>query len=248
MDGGEALDCCEPHGRQYLIDHRLPIDQGKTLDQRHIVQIIVKERSADVSQRLGHSRTALFFELLQHGLQLFFAASGLVRFDQLLDMDLIAAVELLIALLLIIARDLQPQMTAAGMNDQVQRAVLILIHLDKMVAAAQGADGAAGSAQIDSFGTAQRREVDGFIVWMQRLTNGKTRWYPLTDDLIQRFQIQRLLCQPHGLHTTADVHTHQIGHHFIGDGHGRSDGAALAGVHIGHDADLAASRKSLVAQ
>ena len=51
-----------------------------------------------------------------------------------------------------------------------------------------------------------------------------------------------------GLHAAPDVHTHQIGHNLVADGHGGADGTALAGVNVGHEPDAAARRKFLIAQ
>lgn len=54
----------------------------------------------------------------------------------------------------------------------------------------------------------------------------------LIDQLIQFLQLQMGLPDAYRLHPAADVHPHQIGYHFVGDGHGGANGAARSGVNI----------------
>ena len=53
--------------------------------------------------------------------------------------------------------------------------------------------------------------------------------------------------QVHSIHAAADIHAHDVGYGLVLHGHGGADGAALAGVHVRHDADAAAFGEVIVA-
>ena len=68
------------------------------------------------------------------------------------------------------------------------------------------------------------------------------------NEAVQLRQIQPFVFQFHGFHAATNVHTHQVGHDLVCNGHGRADGTACAGVHIGHDTDSAALGEWLLHQ
>ena len=134
------------------------------------------------------------------------------------------------------------------MDHNIQAALVVAVHLDEVVAAAQGADALFRPQQIDVFCAAQLPQVDLAAVSVRLFPDGKAGGDLFIDQLVQLLQFQTPLPDADGLHAAADVHPHQIGHHLVGDGHGGADGAALAGVDIGHQPDAAARGKFLIAQ
>ncbi len=66
----------------------------------------------------------------------------------------------LVARLLIVAGHLHTQMAAAGVDHDVEIPLVVLIHLDEVVSAAQSADAPFRPQQIHMAGTAQLVQVD----------------------------------------------------------------------------------------
>ena len=64
---------------------------------------------------------------------------------------------------------------------------------------------------------------------------------------VQLLHVDLLPGETDGIHPAADVHAHHVGDGLVADGHGGADGAALAGVYVGHDADAAALGERIVA-
>ena len=65
--------------------------------------------------------------------------------------------------------------------------------------------------------------------------------------LVQMFKVDRRLKQANRVHAAANVHAHNVGHSLVMNGHRRSDGTALTGMHVGHDPDLATLGEGIVA-
>ena len=83
---------------------------------------------------------------------------------------------------------------------------------------------------------------------MRCLPHGKSGRHLRTDELVELLGLDVCFLQECRFHAAADIDAHQIRDELIGDSHGRADGAAGSGVDIGHDADLRALRKGLIAQ
>ena len=132
------------------------------------------------------------------------------------------------------------------MDDQIQRPLIVPVHLDEVVAAAQGADGVAGPVLVDLAEAAQRAQIGLGLVGVGVLPYLHPRGDVGTDKAVQALQIQRLLVQNGGLHAAADIHAHHVGHHLVMEGHGGADGAALARVGVGHHPDTAVDQIILV--
>ena len=65
---------------------------------------------------------------------------------------------------LIILRDLQAKIPAAGVNDKVEIIFLVPVHFDEMVSAAQSADALERAPGVDASEALQLGEVDPFAV------------------------------------------------------------------------------------
>ena len=133
------------------------------------------------------------------------------------------------------------------MDDQVKRPLVVPVHLDEVVAAAQGADGVAGPVLVDLAKAAKRAQIDLLLVGVGMLPNLHSRRDIGADETVQGLQIQGFIVQDGGLHAAADVHAYHVGYHLVVEGHGGADGAALARVGVGHHPDAAAGQKVLVA-
>ena len=189
----------------------------------------------------------LFFEGGYCGLDLLKASLRLERFDELPDLVACAAPQCHSALFLIVIGDLNAQMAAAGMNDDINIARIGTIRLDKMVAAAQRADAFFRPLQIDVRRAAKRAQVDGRAVFVGGPAHFPSAGDRAADQRIQLFRIDLPLCDPDGFHAAADIHTHHTGNHLIRNGHGRPDGTAFSRVNVRHDADFAVPKRFFVA-
>ena len=134
------------------------------------------------------------------------------------------------------------------MDHDVEIPLVVLIHLDEVVSAAQSADAPFRPQQIHMAGTAQLVQVDLIEIAVGLVPDREAGGDPLIDQLVQLLKLQPSLPDAGGLHAAANVHAHQIGHRPVGDGHGSADGTALARVDVGHEPDAAAHREFLIAQ
>ena len=65
----------------------------------------------------------------------------------------------------------------------------------------------------------------------------------VANKAVQFGQVDALILELHGEHAAADVDTYDIGDDFVGNRHRRSNDTTLAGVDIGHDANLTTSTR-----
>ena len=248
VDGGELLLHMELHAFDDLVHHSLPIEHGEVLDDLHVVDILLKQFPGHIGQ--GFRDTGLFevFQLLQFFLDFLLPALCLHLSHQRLQGGIVGTVEHLVARLLIVGGHLYAQMTAAGVNHDVEIPFVVLVHLNEMVPATQGADALFCPEQVHMAGTAQFAQVDLIEIAVGLIPYGEAGGDLLIDQLVQFLKLQPSLPDAGGLHAAPNVHTHQIGYHPIGDGHRRADGAACPGVDVGHEPDTAAGREFLIAQ
>ena len=134
------------------------------------------------------------------------------------------------------------------MHDQIEITRVVPIHLDEMIAAAQGADAEPPPFRIHLRQAAQF--VDGGTPRqpMRRSANTIAAGNMGPDDMVQQNKIQIRPLQRMHQHAAADVHADKIGDYLVGDRHSGADGATGAGMRIRHDADAAAAYEFLVAQ
>ena len=134
------------------------------------------------------------------------------------------------------------------MDHHVELTLIVPVHLDEVVAAPQSADALFRPEQVHMAGAAQLLQVDLVQIAVGLGAYVKAGGDLFIDQLIQLLQLHVALPDADGLHAAADVHPHQVGHYFVGDGHGGADGAARPGVYVRHEADAAARGKLLVAK
>ena len=248
VDGSELLLHMEFHALDDLVHHGLPVEHGEVLDDLHIVDILLKQFSRHISESLGDVGLLDVFQFLQFFLDLLLPALCLHLGHQRLQGGIISTVEYLIARLLVIAGHLYTQVTAAGVDHDVEISLVVLVHLDEVVPTAQRTDAFFCPEEIHMAGTAQFAQVDLIEVAVGLIPDGEAGGDFFINQLVQLLKLQPPLPDAGGLHAAPDVHTHQIGHRPIDDGHGGADGTALAGVNVGHEPDAAARRKFLIAQ
>ena len=146
--------------------------------------------------------------------------------------------------MLVILRDLFAKVTASGMDDQVQCPIGCAIHLDEVVAAAKGAKAALQALGVLQFPVAAKGlQIEGLLATLPNVHPGRN----IMRRLVQMFKVDLRLKQANSVHAAANVHAHNVGHGLVMNGHRRSDGTALTGMHVGHDPDLAALGEGIVA-
>ena len=248
VDGGELLLHMELHAFDDLVHHGLPVEHGEVLDDLHVVDILLKQLSGHIGQGLGDVGLLEVFQFLQFFLDLLLPALRFHSGNQRLDGGIVSAVEHLIARLLVIAGHLHTQVTAAGVNHDVEISLVVLVHLNEVVPTTQRTDAFFRPEEIHMAGTAQLTQVDLIEVAVGLIPDGEAGGDLFINQLVQLLKLQPPLPDAGGLHAAPDVHTHQIGHHLVGDGHGGADSTARPGVNVGHEPDAATRRKFLIAQ
>ena len=249
VDGGELFRRGQPQTGEDDVGHGPAIEHGEALHDAHIVDVVLEQLPFHPGQVAGYGGGLfpLLLQLFDGIVDLFMAALGLQFFDGLIDLEAGAAGKRAVALVLVVFADLLAQIAAAGVDHQEQLAPVVSVQFDEVVAAAQGADTAAGPEQVHERRAAQLVQVDLRVIGVVFPADLLPAGYQAADQVVQGVEVDMAFLQPHGLHAAADVHAHHTGHYFVADGHGGADGAAHAGVYVGHDADAAAGEGLLVA-
>ena len=131
------------------------------------------------------------------------------------------------------------------MDHQVVGAVRRVVHLDEVVAAAQGAQTPLQPLAVFQVPVApKRRQVEVLLPTVPHPFSGGDE----VSDLVQLGQVKLHMAQLHGVHAAADVHAHQVGDRLVRDGHGGADGAALTRMDVRHDPNAAPGGEFAVAQ
>ena len=241
VDGLEGLQSGPTAGVQDDLGHLLAVALGELLADIHVVEIILHEgavEEAEVAGEGGVLGLELLLQSLQGGLDLTAAALGLIGGNDLLpllEVFLLAHIQVHGDLLVVFCH-LGAEIAAARVDDEVLPSRLVGVHLDEVVAAAQGAQGALqalGVLQLTV--TAQAGEVKALLPTLPDVS-------PAGDGVggrVQLFKVDLDLTEVDGVHPASDIHPHHGGDDLIGNGHGGADGTALARVDVGHDADLA---------
>ena len=87
--------------------------------------------------------------------------------------SIVSAVEHLIARLLVIAGHLHTQVTAAGVNHDVEISLVVLVHLNEVVPTTQRTDAFFRPEEIHMAGTAQLTQVDLIEVAVGLIPDGE---------------------------------------------------------------------------
>ena len=247
VDGSKLFDLSQPHTAQDHIGHGLAVEHGKALCDAHVVDVIFKQLSFYISEILGDSDGMLPAQFIDGALDLLPAACGTVFGNQLIDLVTGAAPHSKAALILVVLADLGAEMPTAGVDYEIQFTILAAVDFYKMVAAAQRTDAALRALNGNIGRAAQPVKVDLTVERVLVLADILPAGDLFTDKRIESGKVDLLFGQPHSLHAAADVYANHAGNDFIPDRHGRADGAALSGVYVRHDTDLAAGKRLLVA-
>ena len=130
------------------------------------------------------------------------------------------------------------------MNNQILCAVSGPVNLNKMVPAAQCAKTALQTLCVfQTAVTAQIRQVETLLPPLPDIHSGRNKM----RGGIHLLHIHLNLSQIDRVHPAANIDAHYIGHGFVCNCHGGTDGAALPGVDIRHNADTASRRELIVA-
>lgn len=106
-----------------------------------------------------------------------------------------------------------------------------------MIAAAQSSDTLTGPLYVYMIGTIELFQRNFCLTCQRNPSDFYAAGNFLPDDFVQLLKMQLFLPQSDGFHPAADIHSHHIGDDTILNGHGCTDGAALACMDIRHNAD-----------
>ena len=164
------------------------------------------------------------------------------------DPGLLPAADIRVRLVLIVFRDLQAQIAAACVDDEIEVFLVDTVDLDEMVAAAQRAEALLRPAGIDLFEAEELLYVDAPVAPVGAFSDVAPVGDVLRYERIELGEVYALFLKPHHVHAAADIDADEVGYDEIAHGHGSSDGAALARVNVRHDADLRSRRERLIAK
>ena len=183
---------------------------------------------------------------LQYCLNLFLTAIRFQLFNSRLNLFMAIRGQCLESSFLIEVGDFQTQMAAAGVDNDIDVPIIVLVRLNKMIASAQSANAMIGTVSIDLLCAAQLRQINFFCVTMQGGTDCKARRNALADNLIQLLRFDVGLFQADGFHAASNINANKVGANLILDRHGGSDGAASTGMNVRHHTNLTALDIGLV--
>lgn len=144
-------------------------------------------------------------------------------------------------------RDLQAEIAAAGVDDEIEVLLVVAVDLDEMVAAAERAEALLCPSGIDLFDADKLVNVDAPVAAVGTLPDVAPVGDVLPDERIELGEVYALLGKPDYVHAAADIDAHEIGHDEIADGHCCANGAALARVNIRHNPDFRSRGELLIA-
>ena len=164
------------------------------------------------------------------------------------DPGLLPAAGIRVRLVLIVLRDLQAEIAASCVDDEIEVLLVVTVDLDEMIAAAQRAQTLLRAACVDLLEAEKLLYVDAPVAAVGAFAHVAPMGDVFRDERIELGQVYALLLKPDNVHAAADIDAHEIGYDEIAHGHRSPDGAALARVNVRHDADLRARRERLIAE
>ena len=245
MDGGEAVFHIQAQAFNQGVDHGVAIELGEALHQAHVVQVVLEVGTGNIGQGLRNQVLVFGAEVRDERLDFLPAPGGFELGDGGIKRLTAFLGEVAPGECLVILGDFEPRVATAGVDDEIEVAVIVAVDLDEVVAAAERADAADGAGHRHGLGAPERPQVELLHVRVGRIADAKAGGDGFLDEGIKGGQVEVALAQADGLHATPDVHAHQIGDDFVGDGHGGTDGAPRAGMDI---RNLAAGDEGLVAE
>ena len=248
VDGLECLACREPRPFEENTCDDLAVSPCEVLADLDVVQV-VREVAAVEEGEVGGNLRLLCLEstvqLLECLLQFAAPPLRLVAADEFVTRteQFVLTVREVNCDVLVVFGDLLAEIAAAGVDDEVVRAVRAAVNLDEVIAAAECAKAACDALRILEGAVAtQLREVKSLLPPVPEIA-------PRRDEvrrLIEAFEIDLPLSEVNRIHPTADVDTDEVWDDLVPHGHRRADRAALAPVDIGHDADARPLRELVV--
>ena len=237
----------QPYPLQQDLRDFLPVPSGKLLADLHVMKIILQKASIEIAQILRHGGLPLLpGNGLQSALDFLFPILLLIGAYNLVPLQKIGLLALvqIHRQLLIQLRHLLAQIPAPGVDHQIFDPVPGLVHFDEMVSAPQCSKTALQPFRILQAAVAAKLLQVEFL--LPAFPDMHARRH-IMSCLVKPFKIDFHISQPHRIHPAADVHSHDIGHRFVRDGHGSADGASLPCMNVGHDPDFAALSEFVIA-
>ena len=134
------------------------------------------------------------------------------------------------------------------MDDQPICSIIVLIHLDEVVASAQRTNGTKDFILLDMPQAAQFFQFRLLRKPVWDRSDSPSGRDLLPNQLVQLLKLQPFRTEFQRRHAAPNIDTHQARGHPVPDGHSGSNGTALPGVDIGHDPNGAANGNRASAQ
>ena len=199
----------QPQLFQNDLHHGFPVEIRELLGNFHIVEVLIKIPLFYPDQFRRELRNCP--PLIQNGLNFPLTSLAFISAINSLVRAGGFSIERLLPLILIVFGNLHAKMTTSGVHHQIERAGAVLIHFDKVVAAAQSSDTLAGPLYVYMIGTIELFQRNFCLTCQWKPSDFHTAWNFLPDDFVQLLKMQLFLLQPDGFHPTADIHSHHIG-------------------------------------
>ena len=130
------------------------------------------------------------------------------------------------------------------MDHQIFCAVRSGVYLNKVIAAAEGAEAFLKPfCVLEASVTAQTREVEALKPPLPGIVTARYKVSSLVDPL----KVDINFAELNGIHSAADIDAYNVWHDLIGDGHCCADSAAFACMDIGHYPYLGAGGEFIIA-
>ena len=124
------------------------------------------------------------------------------------------------------------------MDNDIYASVTALVGFDEVVSAAEGTYALFSPQRVYMLYAVKLCKIDLFAVAVRLFAYGEARGYLFIYELVELLKLNMLFLKLYSLHAAADIHSHEIGYHLVGDSHSSTDSTACACMDIGHYAYL----------
>ena len=248
VDGVECLSCGEPRPFEEDTRDDLAIPPCEVLADLDVVQVVLEVAAVEKGEIGGNLRLLCLestVQILECLLQFAAPPLRLIAADEFVTRteQFVLSVREVDGDVLIVFGDLFAEVAAARVDDEVVRAVRAAVDLDEVIAAAERAKAACDALRVlEGAVAAQPEEVESLLPPVPEIA-------PRRDEVCRRieaYKVDLALAEVDRIHPAADVDTDEIRDDLVPHSHCRADRAALAPVHIGHDADARPLRELVV--
>ena len=214
------------------------------------MEIILEILTCEVAEFFRHGCAAhilvLLNKLLKSFLDLIFSALFLISLDEffLLIKELIETSVNVDSELLVVLRHLLTEISGTGVDNEIFCTIGRFIYLDEVITASESTERSAESfCVLEISVTLKICKIKSLDSAIPHVCAGRDK----VRRLIKLLEIDRFLADIYRVHAAADINAYDIRNDLIFDRHCCTDRAALTGVHVRHDPNLAALSHGIVA-